>query len=356
MQWRFPLKFGRIDRPAVTNDECDAIEPLLSLYSDGMASAAETKRVEAHLADCESCRKAHFWIRATYEVISHRPAALPPADLASRIQRAIAEADAADSGVKPIPGVTARVRFNPRPAYALAAALLVAAAVIPLARLHPGSKTVAVNVPSQSTHVGPSTLPIAPPVAIVKPSVSPAPPPVIKMAAVPHESDHTVSTHPDVDREPTHSAPRVRHETVPAPIVMAVNHPATPAAVHHTPVHEPTADRVATNKPAPSTHVENVPHESAPPAPSTPPDRVATNVPPHVDTPSEAPAPEPAPEVTHPVMVASAEHHSRGVNDYLRDAVNVVVREHPDSTVRTVTVALATGAHDDSLHIVGTDH
>src|SRR3569833_2305464 len=132
MQWRFPIKFGRTDRPAATSDVCDAIEPLLSLYSDGMTSTAETRRVEAHLSECESCRKTHFWIRATYEVISHRAPVLPPPDLASRIQAAIAEADAVGSPIVPIPGVSARPRFNLRPAYAMAAAVAVAAIVVSL--------------------------------------------------------------------------------------------------------------------------------------------------------------------------------------------------------------------------------
>ena len=88
MNWRFwnwPDGSG--------GDGCAAIEPLLSLYSDGMASSAEARRIEAHLKDCPDCRQALSWMQATRRVIAARPAEPPPADLRARIARAIAEAD-----------------------------------------------------------------------------------------------------------------------------------------------------------------------------------------------------------------------------------------------------------------------
>ena len=118
MNWRFWSRTG-----GAGCDSCTAIEPLLSLYSDGMAAPSEVRRVEAHLADCDGCRQSLGWMRATRQVIAARPAVPPPVDLRARIARAIAEAD----GVAPAP---VRVRRPPilRPAlaYGLSFALLAA--------------------------------------------------------------------------------------------------------------------------------------------------------------------------------------------------------------------------------------
>jgi len=332
MQWRFPLKFGRTDRPVATNDECDAIEPLLSLYSDGMTSPAETRRVEAHLADCESCRKAHFWMRATYEVISHRPTVMPPPDMASRIQRAIAEADGAA-----IPGVAVRLRFNPRPAYAMAAALLIAAVVI--ARLgHGGQTNVAVNIPPKSNSTS-STTPIlpSPPVIVKHPPLVAHPP--VNVAKVSHEPTlPIVHEHaPVVARHDDDVDMVVHHPSAPEHTILASNRTSGPSAIHHAAIEISHDTYVARNTSTPpSTHVDGVTHVTAPqptppPVVTPAPDRVATSTT-HDDTPAAVSSP-PA-----PVVVASAERHD-GVNDYLRDAVESVHRPGLDRTMRAYTVA-----------------
>jgi len=341
MQWRFPLKFSRTDRPVVANDECDEIEPLLSLYSDGMTSPAETRRVEAHLADCESCRKSHFWMRATYEVISHRPMVMPPPDMASRIQRAIAEAD----GVS-MPGVGVRLRFNPRPAYAFAAALLIAAVVIPITRsMHTGRTNVALVTPPSYNNVSPpSIVPLPTPPSIVKPTTPHVTHAPVNVAKVTHETGNppshelaherrqpAVVAHDDV-------VTVVHHPTSPVHTMLATNHTSTPPAIHHAVIQTQPETHVARNTPAPSsTHVDVVPHVTAPqPAPppvvSPTPDRVATSTT-HDDAPVAVSSP-PA-----PVVVASAAETHHGLNDSLRDAVESVHRPGLDRTMRAFTVA-----------------
>ncbi len=147
MEWRFGSDRHGADIPG-DGGHCAGIEALLSLYSDGMTSAAESRRVEDHLEECESCRQAHFWMRATYEVLSHRPAALPPPNMSSRIRVAIAEADAKDRRA-------ARLRFLTRPAYAFAAcAALAAIGFASFSILSHGPRTAS----SESTPARPSTV------------------------------------------------------------------------------------------------------------------------------------------------------------------------------------------------------
>ncbi len=77
-------------RTSASPDNCETIEPLLSAYADGMASPAETRRLDAHLPGCESCRSALSWTQATRAALASRPVAVPPPDLHSRIALAIA--------------------------------------------------------------------------------------------------------------------------------------------------------------------------------------------------------------------------------------------------------------------------
>lgn len=157
----------------VRHDACADVKALLSLYSDHMTSAAESRRVEAHLEECEDCRKAHFWMKATYEVLSHRPVVLPPPDMASRIRQAIAESEAGT--VRPV-----RVRFNPRPAYAFAASLLVTAVVAGSLHLFDAHST-------GGSSVGNVNAPLSP------------------VASVPLPVHETVSSKPTSDEAPDHS-------------------------------------------------------------------------------------------------------------------------------------------------------
>jgi hypothetical protein len=104
---------------------CAAIEPLLSLYADQMASPTEARRVEAHLHDCADCRRALQWMQATRQVIVSRPVAAPPPELRARIARAIAELEAAKA---PAPPARRPLTLRPALAYGASFALLAAVA------------------------------------------------------------------------------------------------------------------------------------------------------------------------------------------------------------------------------------
>lgn len=102
--------------PSSPQTLCDRIEPLLSVYADGMAPPAEAQRIEAHLPECENCRAALAWMQATRTTLASRPVAVPPPDLHSRIALAIAASSPAPS-LRP-----ARV-FTVRAIYATAASV-----------------------------------------------------------------------------------------------------------------------------------------------------------------------------------------------------------------------------------------
>jgi len=137
---------------------------------------------------------------------------------------------------------------------------------------------------------------------------------------------------------------------------VATNHTPAPPSTHPAVVQIRPDTHVARNTPAPSTpHVDVVPHVSAPqPAPPpvvTPtPDRVATSTS-HDDAPVVVSAP-PA-----PVVVASTNDTHRGLNDYLRDAVESVHRPGLERTMRAFTVAevnMAKPPRDSASWVGGT--
>ncbi len=117
-------------RSASSENVCDSIEPLLSVYADGMAPPAEARRIEAHLPECEGCRAALSWMQATRTTLASRPVAVPPPDLHSRIALAIAASSAAPVALRP-----ARV-FMVRTVYAAAASVTVLGAVLSYGLLH----------------------------------------------------------------------------------------------------------------------------------------------------------------------------------------------------------------------------
>ena len=180
MEWRFWAR----TRPAQLNplgdasgDDCESIEPLLSLYGDGMASAAEARLVEAHLPGCESCRESLAWMQATRRALSARPVMAPPPDLHARIAEAIAAADAAPLRLRP-----ART-FATRPAFAAAASLAAVGLFLGYSLTHlPHPGTSVKPAPSQTVAVVPQTAPpvllsptkpSAPPVTAKKPKPAP---------------------------------------------------------------------------------------------------------------------------------------------------------------------------------------
>ena len=145
-------------RSASSDNLCDSIEPLLSLYADGLASPAETRRIETHLPECENCRAALSWMKATRTVLSSRPVAVPPPDLHSRIALAIAASS-------PVTLRPARV-FTLRTAYAAAASVtaLGIALSYPLwhtpsevAVKHPAKPSVLAAAPAVKPHLVPKT-------------------------------------------------------------------------------------------------------------------------------------------------------------------------------------------------------
>lgn len=155
MKWRFWLR----QNPS-QSDTCASLEPLLSLYSDSMASAGETRRVESHLSACEDCRRALSWMQATHHVISKRPAALPPVDLRARIARAIAEVEPSPVSIRPVSRPVAL-----RPAF-LTAAVVAALAAFGILIEHPvpTAPPVVIAPPARvaqlSTHTSSSTSPV----------------------------------------------------------------------------------------------------------------------------------------------------------------------------------------------------
>jgi len=159
MNWTFWTR-----TPPTLLDDCGTVDPLLSVYADGMADADETRRVEAHLPGCADCRASLAWARATQRALSSRPVAVPPADLRGRIALAIAASDAA-----PIPAFAVRSAraFVLRPAFAAAAAASVALlGALSYGLMHRDIPAVTPPmVPSQvavAPHVSPSPLPVKP--------------------------------------------------------------------------------------------------------------------------------------------------------------------------------------------------
>lgn len=124
MNWRF----WNWHRSGDGCDGCAAIEPLLSLYSDGMTSPAEARRIEAHLADCSLCRQVLRWMQATQQVIAARPIMPPPSDLRARIARAITESEAAKAPAAAARPVRRPLTLRPALAYGLSVALIAAVA------------------------------------------------------------------------------------------------------------------------------------------------------------------------------------------------------------------------------------
>ena len=200
---------------------CDVIEPLLSVYADGMASPAEARQVDTHLPECENCRAALSWMQATRSVLTSRPVAVPPPDLHSRIALAIAASSPAPVSLRP-----ARV-FTVRTAYAAAASVtaLGIALSYPLwhaptemAAKHPARPMVAATVPPSAVkpHAAPKT-PTRPLVA--SNSVKPA---AIRHTVVAHKTAVIPLEHTASNAVPT------KLPVVPSIIVKA--------PVHHAPV------------------------------------------------------------------------------------------------------------------------
>lgn len=164
MNWPFrSLRTALPAPPSAPPPDCESIEPLLPLYTDGMASPSEVRFVEAHLPGCVGCRESLFWMQATHRALAARPVAVPPADLHSRIAEAIAASSAA-------PSLRPARSFTLRPAYAAAASLTVLGVILSYSLLHSPTP----NMPNVSA-VKPAPTPVAsvPPVTLKVKNVLP---------------------------------------------------------------------------------------------------------------------------------------------------------------------------------------
>ncbi len=321
MDWRFwartrPAQFDASED--VFEDDCDAIEPLLSLYGDGMASAGEARLVEAHLPGCESCRESLAWMQATRRALTGRPVQQPPADLHARIAEAIAASEAAPMRLRP-----ART-FATRPAFAAAASLAAVGLFLGYSLTHlPPPDTTVKTEPAHNVAAVPNTSPSV--------SVTPekhAAPAVKKFQTGPKVADNNLGNNAVPDD--TTSAPDVVPDTTrqqrlssgqsgtkpvgktTSPIVLPTTAPhlkpivphsstglvavKTPASVKHTPAPMPT-------KAPPMVASTNV---------KTPPRESDVQVLPPTITPQEPPAPERTASVT------PSEPHVQNV-DYIRE-------------------------------------
>lgn len=313
----------------MTPDDCGTINPLLSLYADGMASAEEAQRLETHLPGCAACREALAWMQATQRALAARPVMSPPAALRARIAEAIAASAAA-----PVPARAARA-FVLRPALAAAASLTALGIVVSYGLLHHPSEVavhptvkqpmVAVVSPTNSaspvikppTMTGPG---IKPPVAHrPSPAVRPARTNPALMARVQPDEAQPEATEVKM---PTEASSRIKRAETSAPVIaplrphlslvkktvlphfkpemMAINkHLVSPVETHRAKVVQPEPRK-------PETIVAVAPHASTPSTPT------------FVEKPPVI-TPDPAPTV---VVVSSHESHFQTA-DFLGP-----VREH----------------------------
>ena len=218
---------------------CDLIEPLLPLYTDGMASPAEVRSVEAHLPRCASCRAALAWMQATRVALAARPVAIPPPDLHSRIALAIA-ASSIPAPAVPVSQRPARV-FSLRPAYAAALSLtaLGIALTYPLwhtpgevAVKHPAKQTVIANVPG----------------SIEK---TPALPKIAKQPRVAASSNKPIAVKQGIiaRKTPVRVIPPIEHV---ATAVVPAKLPAVPQVVKALVHHAPPVDKIASRSIVPA--------------------------------------------------------------------------------------------------------
>jgi hypothetical protein len=230
---------------------CESIEPLLPLYADGMAAPGEIRQVESHLPDCESCRETLFWMQATHRALAARPAALPPADLHSRIAQAIAASSAAPISLTP--GLLRPARsFTLRPTYAAAASLTVLGLFVGLSYpLWHSTNETSVKPAPQPSHI-----------AFIQPILKP------HSSALPHSTSVHASRSQIASFTPEIRTPAVKalvtpRQPVPTPVTISKERlaNAVPAPVPHpAPAHAQVVthsfaaphDKVASNKAAPT--------------------------------------------------------------------------------------------------------
>lgn len=211
MEWRFWAR----TRPAqfdASGDDCEAIEPLLPLYGDGMASAAEARLVESHLPGCESCRESLAWMQATRRALCGRPVLSPPVDLHARIAEAIAASEAAPLRLRP-----ART-FTTRPAFAAAASLAAVGLFLGYSLTHLPRPGVAVTAPPHSI----ANVPSVTPPAVITPTKPTAPSMTAKkLKSVPLVADNNTDANDTPSASVTVPTPRVPAKNTVRPVLTA---------------------------------------------------------------------------------------------------------------------------------------
>ncbi|MCW3058908.1 MAG: hypothetical protein JWQ02_729 [Capsulimonas sp.] len=294
----FSAWFSRVThrKPVDPSDGCSSIQPLLSLYSDKMTAPAESALVEAHLSECEDCRRALSWMQATNAVLAHREPVLPPADMSRRIRSAIADLETGKSA-RPV-----RAPLFYRPAFAAAFAILIGAVVVAQITLHhlpagPGKAQVASQPPSIKPTVT-TPVPVTPNIIIpVTPTPRPSNTQVAKRLSMEDSQSHSVAANsrPSIDNsdeaenrakddvlkrlkplQEIHSSDDAHLKTPPRPIpdihVASVphgpTHPAAPAikhpgntqvAKHDVPTHETTEPPISVVPEAPQPETPSAP-------------------------------------------------------------------------------------------------
>ena len=360
MNWRF------WNRSEKSGDDCTAMEPLLSLYSDGMASAAEARRIEAHLKDCPVCQQSLGWMQATHQIIAARPAVPPPADLRARIARALAESE----GVKaPVVKSPARRPQTLRPAFAYGLSVALFAAIsggLFWSAQQTHHNNVVMTPPPSRVAVVPQTPPPVtehPPIKHILPHVHRPSPLVAARPDVTPPAGHRsiVRATPPLERvADSHTSDNGAGRNTEAPVV---NHDKKPVFLTvprpKLVIQKPTTDvnklaQLPKNRdsmPAPKS-----PLHSAPPR-----DNVTANrdIPPALPTPETPPAPH---IVIHPAFVtpdAPPEVHEASTVDNLRGYVQQMHRMEVSvhSVALTSREVVAAGVSSDrsaTEQIVGT--
>ncbi len=261
MKWPFWTR----SQPVIL-DDCETIDPLLSLYADGMASPEEARHVTAHLPGCDACRESLAWMQATQRALSARPVVRPPAALRARIAAAIAASSAVplpiSSGTRPARS------FALRPAYAAAASLTVLGVIgYSVLREHP-----AANVKNPVTP--PNQVAVLPPVENSSPNVKPTMPDVVIRPTIKRHSHGSVMPAPvnppliannSTDEEPSATpfkvkTPVIAHRAVkvaekPSPTLLPTLKPHVPAVKK--PVQPKTNPALMANTKIPAAPVEH---------------------------------------------------------------------------------------------------
>lgn len=218
MNWQFWLH-NRPLPPADPLENCAHVRPLLSLMSDGMASAKEAKEAQAHLQACADCRQALLWIEATRQAIALRPVVLPPADMRARIACAIAASAETAVPAVPVAMPSARRTFAVRPAYAAAASVAIAGAFLGHYLLMAGSPVAAPPVHTASSGQ-PQTTHSAPP-QLGNVTTQPRKSPQVAAAVPPGNGDQA---------NPAHGLPMPLSHAGEAPSVLRTNLSHSPAS------------------------------------------------------------------------------------------------------------------------------